>query len=184
MGQAGTTAALDGGSSYRTRRHVQTGQGYYIKVLSAGGPGPIGGYGLLVNFTSNPQPAIAPPNTTVPQQAAGPAPHRTKSPTGIPLTDDLLVAIGNLIGMADEYLMPGAEIGSEVTGLLTQTATNINVLEAVVVSIAGASSSSADTNPVQLLDQAALALINPAGTGPARSVLQAVDQSIDDGDLL
>jgi len=43
-------------------------QGYYIKVMAAGGPGPIGGYGLLVNFGSQSQAPIAPPNTVVAQQ--------------------------------------------------------------------------------------------------------------------
>src|SRR5262249_24927316 len=44
---------------------VQAGQSYYVKVLAAGGPAPIGGYGLLVNFGSQSQPPIAPPNTVV-----------------------------------------------------------------------------------------------------------------------
>ena len=47
---------------------VQAGQQYYFKVLQAGGPGPIGGYGLLVNFGNQSQPPIQPPNTVVAQQ--------------------------------------------------------------------------------------------------------------------
>src|SRR5262249_4680379 len=47
---------------------VQAGQTYYFKVLAAGGPAPIGSYGLLVKFGSRSQPPIAPPNTPVAQQ--------------------------------------------------------------------------------------------------------------------
>ncbi len=47
---------------------VQAGQQYYFKVLQAGGPGPIGGYGLLVNFGNQYQAPIQPPNTVVPGQ--------------------------------------------------------------------------------------------------------------------
>jgi hypothetical protein len=47
---------------------VQAGQQYYFKVLQAGGPGPIGAYGLLVNFGNQSQAPIAPPNTLVPGQ--------------------------------------------------------------------------------------------------------------------
>ena len=48
VGQAGTTASLAATATVSTK--VEPGQEYYIKVLAAGGPGPIGGYGLLVNF--------------------------------------------------------------------------------------------------------------------------------------
>ena len=52
LGQAGTQASMAATVSVSTS--VQPGQGYYIKVLAAGGPGPIGNYGLLVNFGSQP----------------------------------------------------------------------------------------------------------------------------------
>ncbi len=52
-----------------TDSSVSTGQGFYIKVLAATGYGGIGGYGLLVNFGSQTQSPIAPPNTVVAQQA-------------------------------------------------------------------------------------------------------------------
>ena len=67
-GRAGFGAELDGGDDQRDRTSVSTGQGYYIKVLAAGGYGPIGGYGLLVNFGSQTQSPIPPPNTVVAQQ--------------------------------------------------------------------------------------------------------------------
>jgi hypothetical protein len=51
-----------------TDSNVQAGQQYYFKVLQAGGPGPIGGYGLLVNFGGQSQSPIPPPNTVVGSQ--------------------------------------------------------------------------------------------------------------------
>jgi Matrixin len=56
------------GATISLSTSVQSGQGYYIKVTAAGGPGPIGGYGLMVNFGNQPQSPIPPPNTLVSQQ--------------------------------------------------------------------------------------------------------------------
>jgi hypothetical protein len=56
------------GATISTTASVSAGQSYYIKVMSAGGQGPVGSYGLLVNFGSKTQPPIAPPNTVVASQ--------------------------------------------------------------------------------------------------------------------
>ena len=56
------------GATVSVSTTVTAGQSYYIKVLSAGGYGPIGGYGLLVNMGSQSQSPIPPPNTVVCQQ--------------------------------------------------------------------------------------------------------------------
>ena len=56
------------GATISTTASVTAGQSYYIKVLAAGGPGPIGAYGLLVNFGSQSQSPIPPPNTVVASQ--------------------------------------------------------------------------------------------------------------------
>ena len=66
VGQASAPGSL--GATITVSSSVQSGQGYYVKVLAAGGPGPIGGYGLLLNFGNQPQSPIPPPNTVVPQQ--------------------------------------------------------------------------------------------------------------------
>ena len=69
LGLVGQVAAVDSmGATVSVSTSVQAGQGYYFKVLAAGGPGAIGGYGLLVNFGSQPQSPIPPPNTVVAQQ--------------------------------------------------------------------------------------------------------------------
>jgi hypothetical protein len=56
------------GATISVSSSVTAGQAYYIRVTAAGGPGAIGGYGLLVNFGSQSQPPIQPPNTVVAQQ--------------------------------------------------------------------------------------------------------------------
>jgi hypothetical protein len=66
VGQASAPNSL--GATISVTTTVTAGQGYYYKVLAAGGPGPIGSYGLLVNFGSQSQPPIQPPNTVVAQQ--------------------------------------------------------------------------------------------------------------------
>ena len=66
VGQASAVGSM--GATISVGAGVQAGQGYYIKVLAAGGPGPIGSYGLLANFGSQTQSPIPPPYTVVPQQ--------------------------------------------------------------------------------------------------------------------
>ena len=48
--------------------NVVAGQKYNFKVLAGGSMGTVGAYGLLLNFGSQAQSPIAPPNTVVPQQ--------------------------------------------------------------------------------------------------------------------
>ncbi len=63
--------------------NVTGGEGFYIRVLAAGGPGAIGTYGLLVNFSGQAQSAIAPPNTVVPEQPdQGGGTSNDNAPTG------------------------------------------------------------------------------------------------------
>ena len=69
LGLVGQAAAVNSmGATVSVTTTVAAGQSYYFKVLSAGGYGPIGGYGLLVNMGSQTQSAIPPPNTVVGQQ--------------------------------------------------------------------------------------------------------------------
>jgi hypothetical protein len=69
LGFVGQAAAVNSmGATISVTSSVQCGQGYYVKVLAAGGPGAIGGYGLLVNFGSQSQSPIPPPNTIVASQ--------------------------------------------------------------------------------------------------------------------
>jgi hypothetical protein len=69
LGLVGSASAPNTfGATVSVSSAVTAGQVYYIKATAAGGPGPIGGYGLLANFGNQSQPPIAPPNTVVAQQ--------------------------------------------------------------------------------------------------------------------
>ena len=69
LGLVGQSSAPNSmGATVSVSTSVTAGQGYYIKVLAAGGFGAIGGYGLLVNMGSQSQSPIPPPNTVVAQQ--------------------------------------------------------------------------------------------------------------------
>jgi hypothetical protein len=89
---------------------VAAGQGYYIKVMAAGGPGPIGGYGLLVNFGWQPQAPISPPNTVVVQQpdaGAGSINNGvTVSGPGLQAARPVFTTIGSLSGWAEVLNSP------------------------------------------------------------------------------
>jgi hypothetical protein len=110
VGQASATNSL--GATISVTACVSSGQGYYFKVLAAGGPGSIGAYGLLVNFGSHAQPPIQPPNTVVAQQpdrgggtvnsitVVGPLdPGGSRTPAAPPVR----VTIGTLSGWAKSY---------------------------------------------------------------------------------
>jgi len=88
VGQAAAPNSM-GATISVTDSSVSTGQGYYIKVLAATGYGGIGGYGLLVNFGSQSQSPIAPPNTVVAEQPdqGGGSVTNAMSPIG-PLNPD------------------------------------------------------------------------------------------------
>ena len=66
VGQA--SAASTFGATVSVSTSVMAGQSYYFKVLAASSAGGVGGYGLLVNFGSQTQSPIPPPNTVVASQ--------------------------------------------------------------------------------------------------------------------
>ncbi|MGP0064471.1 MAG: hypothetical protein ACLQGP_12850, partial [Isosphaeraceae bacterium] len=67
---AETSSTSEAGVTISTTLSVSSGQKYYFKVLAGGSGtvGTVGAYGLLVNFGSQAQSPIAPPNTVVAQQ--------------------------------------------------------------------------------------------------------------------
>jgi hypothetical protein len=69
LSQVGSASAPNTfGATISASEGVSSGQGYYIRVIGAGGEAPIGSYGLLVNFGNQAQSPIPPPNTVVAQQ--------------------------------------------------------------------------------------------------------------------
>lgn len=103
---------------------VQAGQKYYFKVFQAGGPGPIGAYGLLVNFGNQSQAPIPPPNTLVPgqpDQGGGIIDNAivggNRSVAGAPGQVD----IGNLQVWAVTYLTSPTVLGTSTTTNTTKS---------------------------------------------------------------
>ena len=69
MSLLGTASAANTfGATVSLSTSVAANQSYYFKVLGASAIGAVGGYGLLVNFGSQAQSAIQPPNTVVASQ--------------------------------------------------------------------------------------------------------------------
>jgi hypothetical protein len=109
VGQAGVANSL--GATVSVSTTVAAGQTYYVKVYAAGGYGPIGSYGLLVNMGSQSQSPIAPPNTLVAQQpnlSGGSLSNSagltgSDSPGNIPGGGAAYITIGDLQGWALAY---------------------------------------------------------------------------------
>jgi hypothetical protein len=106
VGTAGTVNSMAATISVSTS--VSAGQGYYIKVLAAGGYGAMGSYGLLVNVGSQSQSPIAPPYTVVAQQPdQGSSGSLTNAvsiiqPGNPPVPGAVFTTIGTLGGWADD----------------------------------------------------------------------------------
>ncbi len=86
------------GAAPSTTINVQAGQKYYIRVTAAssGTVGTVGAYGLLVNFGSQSQSPISPPNTVVPEQ-----PDNSGG-----TTQNAIEASMNAIGAGESPLIP------------------------------------------------------------------------------
>ena len=113
IGSFGTTVSVSAS--------VTSGQGYYIKVLAAGGPGPVGSYALLVNFGSQSQALLGPPNTVVPQQPNQGSGGAIDNAVTVGSTDlgggnggampPINIMAGNLLGLGWNYAVtPGTSI--------------------------------------------------------------------------
>ena len=105
QGAVVATGSTYGATVSVTISGVTPGQTWYIKAMAAvSGAGNIGSYGLLVNFRSSPQAAIAPPYTVV---AAQPSQNPSTTPEGtgwiiggqfIPYLGILNALLGGLLG--------------------------------------------------------------------------------------
>ena len=108
QGAVQATGSTYGDTVSVTISGVTPGQTWYIKAMAAvSGAGCIGSYGLLVNFCSSPQAAIAPPSTVV---AAQPSQDPSTTPEGtgwmigghftpyLGILDVLLGLLGGLLG--------------------------------------------------------------------------------------
>jgi hypothetical protein len=167
------SAANTFGATIGYSTSVTSGQSYYIKVLAAGNAGPIGGYGLLVNFGSQSQSPISPPNTVVPSEP---------SEGGGTINNVVTVVIGDLAGVAFQYSEGNGDgANGSSTGAGAQTATGGSS------GTSGSSSVSTDTDVTSAQSLSvgtsfALAGISSLTTavavGPSAVVLQALDEAL------
>jgi hypothetical protein len=185
VGQASAPSSM--GATVTVGASVQAGQAYYLKVLTAGGPGPIGGYGLLVNFGSQSQPPIPPPNTVVPQQPDQGGGTINAVPIGSPGSGPygLFNVVGTLNGWVDA-LSCGVNLGgsNNAPPLPTDQSNQLAAQQAVIISIGGTTGSPQQTGVAQTGTVTGAAGAAPAGTSPTPAVLQAIDQAINEANLL
>ena len=176
------------GATISVSTSVEAGQGYYFKVLAAGGPGPIGGYGLLVNFGSQSQPPIPPPNTVVSQQPdqGGGVLHILAGVPGANGSGPIpgqFVSIGWLAGWTEG--LAGAPAWAGGSGLNAETQTS----DASVVSGSGSAADAVAMLPAPIssaanpLQPSIRGTITPTVVVTADLVLQALDEAIERGDL-
>jgi hypothetical protein len=192
VGQTSAPGSL--GATISVTSSVSAGQGYYIKVLAAGGAGPIGGYGLLVNFGSASQSPISPPNTVVPSQPnqggggsinnVVPADLSSVSSGGGPSSSSAVYAsIGSLNGWVEDMTIASTTAptlsgtGSSIPSGGSTTGAGGTTGSALATSSGrGGASGSVIARSSSL---AAPAPSNPIiSIGPAPLVLQAVDDAI------
>jgi hypothetical protein len=182
---------------------VQAGQKYYFQVLAAGGPAPIGAYGLLVNFGNQSQPPIPPPNTVVPQQPdQGGGTENDNAPpgglTGLGLgcgdgnsfINSVFANIGGLGGWAQgmTYTPPTVAGNSYVDragdfGSWWVVPGSANVVSSIGIAALPSSNQNAPWfGFAPGSSTQATSTVNPAAAvtlGPASSVLQAIDNALD-----
>lgn len=161
---------------------VQAGQQYYFKVLQAGGPGPIGAYGLLVNFGSQSQAPIPPPNTVVPSQpdqgGGGVTNNVLTSNIGPVVGSPTLTSIGNLQAWALSYGAGTSVIVSapSTTTAATPTGSSPTATTTAITNNATTTSPTAAASPAAQSQTPA----PPVATlGTTANIFQAVDAALD-----
>jgi hypothetical protein len=176
VGSTGATISVGAG--------VQAGQGYYIKVFAAGGPAPIGSYGLLVNFGSQAQSPIPPPFTVVAQEPdRGGGTSDDLAPPGGAQSLSGLTSIGSLSGWCETFMNPpNIDVAGQAPGGTSEPGAQ-DTFWIGDVSITVMPNSSQNSQGLVLwslsttnsADQGSL----PIATGPAPSILQALDEALE-----
>jgi hypothetical protein len=174
LGLVGTAAAPGtlGATISISVANVQPGQQYYYKVFAAGGAGPIGGYGLLVNFGSQAQPPIQPPNTVVPQQ-----PDQGGGTINNTASDVALTSIGSLtdwaiVTSASAQAPPPAPGGSPAGPGSGGGGSVVTAISAALMPPGASGTLAAST----VTKATAVPAVAPAAMGPALLVEQALEQ--------
>jgi Matrixin len=183
------------GATISLSTSVTSGQGYYVKVSDAGGPGPIGGFGLLINFGSQAQAPIQPPNTVVLQQpdrgggtlnstVVGGGNGGTNGPTdGSGSGQPSYLTIGTLAGWAE--LMAASPLTPSAPGSTGQTQTIVSLatgmgsnLGNTVPPVTQQDTSKGTVMISSVPSSTAQAAPTVVAAGPAPAVGQAVDKAL------
>jgi hypothetical protein len=194
VGQASAPNSL--GATISVTTTATAGQGYYYKVLAAGGPGPIGSYGLLVNFGSQSQPPIPPPNTVVPSQPdqgggvandasglGGAFGSGTSWSNGPSPVQGLFPSITNFSGWIEGLTpswSPSAGFSSSPWTAPASATTSSMVQIGAIAAEADTNANIQDVIPVSTSTLAQPATQAAVAHGPALAILQATDQALDD----
>ena len=175
-----TSAPNTFGATISLSTNVASGQGYYVKVTDAGGAGPVGSYGLLLNFGSQTQSPIPPPNTVVTQQPdlGGGSEDDNAPPAGSVLSN-----IGNISCWFEQLCTSTSSVESNAVADLSQTLVSaIDAIEQDISDITvGVTEDSTEICVVIVstdwssTNQATSTTI---GTGQATSVAQAIDEAL------
>jgi len=182
------------GATISVTASVQAGQGYYFKVLAAGGPGAIGGYGLLANFGSQTQSPIQPPNTVVPSQPdQGGGTSNDSAPVGglngiggwsngFPFIQGGFCSVGNLGGWTMNMTVSSSSLPGLPWGQTTQPGNTTDSSAVQIVSDDDGADAQGNTQAVTLVSASVLlapATPSPTTAGPGLVVLQALDEALE-----
>ncbi len=190
LSSLGTESAVNSlGATISWSTSVQAGQGYYIKVTAAGGPGPIGSYGLLLNFGNQSQSPIPPPNTVVgqqPDESGGTLNNSAVAGTSSiaagqqssGLQQGIYTNIGTLSGWV-ELMNASQPSGSNQPGSSNKSANSLSsgassVTSSATTTTAQTATAMVSIGPLSPTQASATAVV----LGPAPTVLQAVDDAI------
>ena len=177
LGSMGVVSAPGSmGATISVSLSVQPGQGYYFKVLAAGGPGAIGGYGLLVNFGSQSQPPIPPPNTVVKQQ-----PDRGGGTVGTPTSEPpeyYSCTIGTLTGWVVDLQAESTQDAINNSVLSTQSGGVTTSVAAMLLSNSGPATLAHQYEAIDLLLSSMAGALTPTAGEPTMLVLQSLEDAI------
>jgi hypothetical protein len=183
IGQAAAVGSM--GATVGVGGSVQAGQGYYIKVLAAGGPGPIGSYGLLVNFGSQPQSPIPPPYTVIPEAPdQGGGTSADLAPPGGLQSLPGFTTIGTICGWAECFANASSPSNSgQNQGWMNQpNAQNVFSFGSLSFSVTPDGSQGSQQFPAawSFGTTTSTSQVNfTIATGPAPSILQAFDDALE-----
>ena len=170
-----TSAPASYGATISVTASVAYGQTYFFKVLAAGGTGPIGGYGLLVNFGNHAQSPIPPPNTVVAQQPdQGGGIEYDKTPSGSALS-----TIGSISSWFQQMIIAPSAVAavasSDSTQAVVAAVTGVDP-DAVEATTEDASTATAATSSD--LSSTTSGSTPVVVAGPGSLILQAVDEAL------